>query len=219
MPLVPIRILVVDDHTLVRAGIKALLEDLPNVCVVGEAGCGVEAIRQVLALKPDLVLMDIAMPELNGIEASRRIKEVAPDTRIILVSMHLSEEYVVQALSAGASGYLLKDSAARELELAVDAVFRGNTYLSPPVSRQVVDGYVKRVSEPAPRPDPLTPRQRQILKLIALGNSTKEIAFKLNLSAKTVETHRAQLMERLDIHEIAGLVKYALRVGLIDAHE
>lgn len=212
----PLRIVLADDHTLVRAGIRALLEAMPDVEVVGEAQDGLEAVARVLELAPDVLLVDIAMSGINGLEAAARVAKQSPLVKVIILSMHANEEYVVQALRSGVSGYLLKDSAAAELELALAAVSRGDVYLSPVISRSVIDGYVGRVGwgEPKP-PDPLTPRQREILQLVAEGQSTKEIAFALELSVKTVETHRAQIMERLGIRDVAGLVKYAMRTGLI----
>ncbi len=218
----PIRILLADDHALVRAGIRALLQNLPDVEVVAEAGDGREALRLVEQYKPDLVLMDIAMPGLNGLEAAARLKTDFPGVRLIILSMHTNEEYVWQALHSGASGYLLKDANLSELEIAVRAVMRGETHLSPAVSRRVVEGYIQRVGgqpgeggeEPGGQVR-LTPRQREILQLIAEGNTTQAIAQTLSISVKTVETHRAQLMERLNIHDVAGLVRYAIRIGLI----
>jgi len=213
----PMRILLADDHILVRAGIRALLEGLEGVTVVAEAGNGNEVLELARTHRPDVVLLDISMPGLGGLEASAQLKQEFPGVRVVMLSMHANEEYVLQALRAGAAGYMLKDSATAELEIALKAVMQGETYLSPPISKQVVEGYVQRVGAEQPAPDNLTPRQRQVLQLIAEGHSTKEIAFRLELSVKTVETHRAQLMERLQIHDIAGLVRYAIRSGLISA--
>jgi len=210
-----IRILLADDHTLVRAGIRSLLEQLPGVEVVAEAEDGYEALSKTGDFHPDVVLIDIAMPRLNGLEATKRLKKEYPDVRVLIVSMHINEEYVVQALSSGASGYLLKDAAKAELEIAVKAVARNHTYLSPAVSKKVIEDYTQRVGGADRLVDRLTPRQREILQLIAEGNTTKEIADLLCVSVKTVESHRSQLMDRLDIHDIAGLVRYALRMGLI----
>jgi DNA-binding NarL/FixJ family response regulator len=210
-----IRVLLADDHTLVRAGIRSLLQGLAGYEVVAEVGDGATALESARATKPDIVLMDISMKGMSGLEATARLKQEMPDVRVLILSMHASEEYVLQALQAGASGYLLKDAATLELELALAALARGEIYLSPPVSRQVVDSYVQRVAaEPA-----LTPRQQEILRLVAGGHSTKEIAFRLALSVKTVETHRSQLMDRLGIHDVAGLVRYAIRTGLISAEK
>ena len=210
----PLRVLLVDDHALVRAGMRSLLQDLPDVEVVAEAGHGAEALAIAERERPDVVLMDIAMKGMNGLEAAARLRERLPGVKVIILSMHTSEEYVLLALRAGAAAYLIKDSATSELELALKCVMRGETYLSPAISRQVVDGYVQRVGASA-GPEPLTPRQREVLKRIAEGRSTKEIAFELSLSVKTVETHRAQIMERLGIRDVAGLVRYAMRAGLV----
>jgi DNA-binding NarL/FixJ family response regulator len=209
-----LRILLVDDHALVRAGMRSLLRDLPEVEVVAEAADGAEALAAAERERPDVVLMDIAMKGMNGLEAAARMRERLPGVKVVILSMHTSEEYVLLALRAGAAAYLIKDSATSELELALKCVMRGETYLSPAISRQVVDGYVQRVGAGA-GPDPLTPRQRDVLKRMAEGRSTKEIAYDLNLSVKTVETHRAQIMERLGIRDVAGLVRYAMRTGLI----
>jgi DNA-binding NarL/FixJ family response regulator len=215
------KILLADDHTLVRAGIKSLLAGIPGFEVIAEADNGRDALKLVDEHRPDLVLLDIAMPELNGLEAASRIHRDHPEISVIILSMHSNEEYVLQALRAGASGYLLKDSAPTELELALRSVSRGETYLSPSISKHVVDDYLRRVSSKntdlpkEPGVQDLTPRQREILQLIAEGNSTKEIAQKLIVSVKTIESHRIQLMERLGIRDIAGLVRYAIRMGII----
>ena len=209
-----LRVLLVDDHALVRAGMRSLLQDIADVEVVAEARDGAEALAAAERERPDVVLMDIAMKGMNGLEAAARLRERQPQAKVIILSMHTSEEYVLLALRAGAAAYLIKDSATSELELALKCVMRGDTYLSPAISRQVVDGYVQRVGAGA-GPDPLTPRQREVLKRIAEGRSTKEIAFDLSLSVKTVETHRAQIMERLGIRDVAGLVRYAMRAGLV----
>jgi DNA-binding NarL/FixJ family response regulator len=211
----PIRVVLADDHALVRAGFRALLQSLPDMEVVAEAGDGREALRLITLHQPDVVLMDIGMPGLNGLEAAARVVEESPQTRIIILSMHATEEYVLRALRTGAVGYLLKDAGTTELELAVRAVMRGEMYLSPAVSKHVIAEYVQRVSSEPNSFEQLTPRHREILQLIAEGQTTKEIAQILNLSVKTVETYRTQLMERLDIHDIAGLVRYAIRMGLI----
>jgi len=209
-----LRILLVDDHALVRAGMRSLLREIDGVEVVAEASDGAEALAAAERERPDVVLMDIAMKGMNGLEAAARLRERQPAAKVVILSMHTSEEYVLLALRAGAAAYLIKDSATSELELALKCVMRGETYLSPAISRQVVDGYVQRVGVGA-GPDPLTPRQRDVLKRIAEGRSTKEIAFDLNLSVKTVETHRAQIMDRLGIRDVAGLVRYAMRTGLV----
>ena len=221
-----IRIVLADDHTLVRAGIRALLQNLAGVEVVAEADDGREALRLIEAHRPDVVLMDIAMPGLNGLEAATRVAKEFPEVRVIILSMYANEEYVLQALRAGAAGYLLKGARTPELELALNAVVQGETYLSPAASRHVVDDYIRRAGgegdrdSAAPRADErLTPRQREILQLIAEGHTTKEIARQLDISAKTVEMHRAQLMARLDIHDVASLVRYAIRIGLVAPDE
>jgi DNA-binding NarL/FixJ family response regulator len=198
-----------------RAGIRSLLEKIPGVEVVGEAADGREAVALVKSTSPNMVLMDIAMAGLNGLEATARIRKEFPRVRVIILSMHANEEYVLQTLRAGAAGYLLKDSATAELELAIHAVARGDTYLSPAISKRVIDDYLGRTSGQKSFAEQLTPRQREILQLIAEGKSTKEIAYLLNLSIKTVETHRTQLMDRLDIHDVPGLVRYAMRIGLV----
>ena len=218
-----LRILLADDHTLVRGGIRALLNALPGVLVIAEASDGREAFRLVENVHPDIVLMDIAMSGMNGLEATTRITKEFPEVKVIILSVHKNEEYVLQALRSGASGYLLKDAGIAELEIAIKAVARGETYLSPPVSKQIISDYVRRVdieleSEGAgkePSLERLTPRQREILQLIAEGNTTHDISKTLNISVKTVETHRMQLMERLDIHDIAGLVRFAIKSGLV----
>jgi len=218
----PIRVLIADDHTLVRAGMRALLEQVPDVEVVAEAGDGREALHLMATLQPDVVLMDITMPGLNGLEATVRVAKVCPEVRVIILSMHAAEEYVVQALHAGARGYLLKNAATAELALAVKAVVRGETYLSPPISKVVIAQYLQRTrgeqdrSRAASTPfEQLTSRQREILQLIAEGHTTKDIAQRLGLSVSTVETHRTEMMQRLDIHDVAGLVRYAIRTGLV----
>ena len=211
----PIRALLADDHTLVRAGIRGLLRGLPGVEVVGEAEDGPEALRLAESLRPDVVLLDIGMPGLNGLEVAGRLAALDPSIRVLILSMHTSEEYVLRALRAGCAGYLLKRSAVSELEVAVRAVARGETYLSPAVSKQVVDDYVGRTGGATDPIDALTPRQREILQLVAEGNTSKEIAERLGLSFKTVEAHRAQIMERLGVRDLAGLVRFAVRVGLV----
>jgi DNA-binding NarL/FixJ family response regulator len=211
----PIRVLLADDHTLVRAGIRGLLEGLPGVEVVGEAGDGPEAMSKADELRPDIVLLDVGMPGLNGLEVAGRIAALDAGIRVVILSMHTSEEYVLRALRAGCAGYLVKGSAVSELEIAVRAVVRGETYLSPVVSKRVVDDYVNRTGGAADPLDALTPRQREILQLVAEGNTSKDIARLLGLAFKTVETHRGQIMERLGVHDVAGLVRFAVRVGLV----
>ncbi|MCI0627056.1 MAG: response regulator transcription factor [Acidobacteria bacterium] len=218
----PIRLLLADDHNLVRAGIRSLLAGIKDVQVVAEARTGREALQLIKAHQPDVVLMDIAMMELNGLEATAHVVREFAGVRVIILSMHSTEEYVLQALRAGAMGYLLKDAATSELELAVKSVARGETYLSPSVSKHVINEYARRVNGKTgkdetqlSRYEHLTPRQREVLQLIAEGHTTKEISQKLEVSVKTVDTHRSQLMKRMAIHDVAGLVRYAIRVGLV----
>ena len=215
----PKRILLADDHTLVRAGIRALVEKLPGVKVVGEAKDGREAILIARELEPDLVLMDIAMPGLNGLEATARISKELPKVRVIILSMYANEEYVREAIEAGASGYLVKRSAAVELEQAITAVAAGEKYFSPLISAEDIKDRGGRLSADRAWIERLTPRQREILQLIAERHTTKEIAAILNISVKTVETHRAQLMQRLTIHDVPGLVRFAIRAGLVSLEE
>jgi DNA-binding NarL/FixJ family response regulator len=209
------RVVIADDHSLFRAGLRALLSGFEGVEVVGEARDGREALALLKELNPDVLMTDIAMPGLNGLEAAGRVAQDFPDIRVLILSMHATEEYVLQALRAGAAGYLLKEADPSELELALRAVARGETYLTPSVSKHVISDYLKRLGDQGTPADLLTPRQREILQLIAEGHSTKEIAATLHLGVKTVETHRAQLMERLDIRDVAGLVRYAIRIGLV----
>lgn len=207
-----IRVLIADDHALVRAGIASLLRALVDVEVVGAAGDGAEAIALAGRLLPDVVVLDISMAVMDGLEAAPLIVAACPHAKLVMLSMHRDHAFVEQALSAGACAYLLKDSAEAELELAVRSVVRGDTYLSPAVSRRVVEGYINRgagTDEP-----PLTPRQREVLKLLAEGKASKEIAHELGLSAKTVDSHRAQIQERLGIRDLAGLIRYAMRTGI-----
>jgi DNA-binding NarL/FixJ family response regulator len=208
-----IRVLVADDHVLVRAGFRSLIQSLDGVEVVAETGDGREALALIRQHRPHVALLDIAMPGLNGIEVTSQVAG-EPSTKVIILSMHATDEYVRRALSAGASGYLLKDAGVSELEVAIRAVTRGGTYLSPAVSKRVVEGYV-HPTPGASELERLTPRQREILQLVAEGCSTKEIAQKLKIGVRTVEAHRAELMERVDIHDIAGLVRYAIRMGLV----
>ncbi|MBW4670196.1 MAG: response regulator transcription factor [Cyanomargarita calcarea GSE-NOS-MK-12-04C] len=210
-----IRVLLVDNHTLVRAGLRALLQNIEGIEVVAEAGDGREALRLIADRHPDVVLMDVAMPEMNGLEAAAHVVKEFPDVRVIILSMYANEEYVLQALRLGALGYLLKDAGINELELAIRASCQGETYLSPGVSKHIIGDYLRRVGDESSSLSQLTSRQREILQLIAEGRTTKEIALLLFISVKTVETHRMQLMKRLDIYDVAGLVRYAIRMGLV----
>jgi DNA-binding NarL/FixJ family response regulator len=213
-----VRILLADDHTLIRSGLKSLLHTIDAVEVVAEASNGLEAIDLAKAHCPDVVMMDITMSELNGLQAAARLAQEQPKTRVIILSMHESEEYVSQALRAGVAGYMLKDADPLELELGLQAVMRGETYLSPRISSKLVRSYVEGATSLSANETALqllSPRQREILKAIAQGKATKQIAFDLGVSVKTVETHRSQIMDRLDVRDIAGLVRFAVRVGLI----
>lgn len=211
----PIRIVLADDHTLFRAGIRALLANIAEGAVIDEAGDGHEALRMIAQHRPDVAVLDIGMAGLNGLEVAKQVSVEYPDVRVIILSMHAHEAYVLQALRAGAAGYLLKDADTVELELALKAVMRGEIYLSPAVSRQVVTGYIQHAGVTADEVERLSLRQRETLQLIAEGQTTQEIAYRLGISVKTVEKHRAQLMERLGIHDVAGLVRYAIRAGLV----
>jgi DNA-binding NarL/FixJ family response regulator len=249
----PLRVILVDDHNLVRAGFRSLLENIPDVEIVAEADNGYRALELIRTHKPDMVLMDIALPDINGLDVTAQVTQEYPSIKVVLLSMYDNEEYVLRALEIGAAGYLLKDADANEFELAIHAIANGKAYLSPAISSRVIESYQARVSAPkqpitplkdashqdalyrdalyrdashqdashqdAPHPDDchLTARQREVLRLIAEGFTTKEIAQQLNLSAKTVDAHRTQLMRELNIHEIAGLVRYAIRIGLISA--
>ena len=210
-----LKILLVEDHALVRAGMKALMQKIEGIEVVADMGDGLEAVKYARTATPDLVLMDIAMPGLNGLDATARIVKESPTTRVILLSMHANEEYLRQALQVGASGYLLKGAELAELEWALKTVARGERYLTPAVAKYAVEAYREKSEGPAGPLAKLSMRQREILQLVAEGQTTKDIAHRLNLSVKTVETHRSQLMERLDIHDVPGLVRFAMRVGLI----
>lgn len=211
----PIRVLIADDHALVRAGIRALVEKIKDVVVVGEAGKGSEALELVAELKPDLILLDLTMPEGGGFEVLAHVKKQFPEIRVIVLTVHEAGEYAIRAFKEGAAGFLPKSAASTELEQAIQTVINGEVYISPEMSRktmlEVGKGTTKRELL-----DTLSPRQREVLRLIALGRTTKQIAQELGISVKTVETHRAQLMERLGIRDVAGLVRYAIIVGLID---
>jgi DNA-binding NarL/FixJ family response regulator len=214
-----IRILLADDHELVRNGIRALLEKLSGVEVTGEASNGEDAIRLVEKSEPHIVLTDIAMPRLNGLEVTRHLAKAFPNVRVVILSMYSDEEHLYMALRAGAAGYLVKGAAREELELAIRAVARGDAYISPALSKHLImncdqagDGGLAPLKR-------LSSRQTEVLRLIAKGKTTKQIALDLNISVKTVESHRTQLMDRLEIHDIPGLVRFAIKVGLVELRE
>ncbi len=215
-----VSIVIVDDHQIVRDGLRSVMEKEPDLTVVAEADNGRQGVEVCRRISPDVVVMDITMPDLNGIEATRRIKSESPDTKIIALSMHSDKRYVRRMIEAGATGYLLKESAIDEVVRAVKAVAAGGSYLSPEVADIVLEGYRKR---PSGRPEStgpeLTDREREVLQLLAEGKTSKEIAGALNVSPKTVETHRRQIMDKLDIHNVAGLTKYAIREGLTSVDE
>jgi DNA-binding NarL/FixJ family response regulator len=208
-----IRVLLADDHRMVRRGFRLILESEPDIEVVAEADNGREAIAQTIACQPDVVVMDVAMPELGGIEATRRIRESASPASIVALSIHRDGVYVREIVRAGAAGYILKESADTELLTAVRAVAEGKSYLSPEVAGHVVQEYRKHVTDPI---DLLSPREREILQLIAEGKTNKEIAAHLNLSVHTTDGHRTRIMEKLELHSIGGLVRFAIRHGLVE---
>ncbi|MDB5082438.1 MAG: DNA-binding response regulator [Chloroflexi bacterium] len=215
-----ITVLLADDHTILRQGIRTLLETQPDMEVVGEATNGREAVEQARRLRPLVILMDISMPHLNGLEATRLIKKELPECQVVVLTMHENEEYLVNILQAGATGYVLKQAADRELIEAVRIASRGDTYLYPRIARLLVTDYLRRVESGVPDErdaayDTLTQREREILKLVAEGHTNKEIAELLVLSVKTVENHRYSLMNKLNAHDRGELIKYAIRVGLI----
>jgi two-component system response regulator NreC len=212
-----LRILLGDDHTLVRQGLRKILEERADWEVVAETSDGREAVRQGLALQPDVAILDIGMPLMNGIEATRQIVRRSPTVRVLILSMHSNEAYIIQALKAGAKGYLLKDSADVDLVRAVASVAAGKSFFSPAVSKVMLDDYVRHLSEKgvADRYDSLSEREREIFQLIAEGHSNKEIADILSVSPATVETHRAHILQKLDVHNTAELVLYAVRRGVV----
>ena len=215
-----IHTLLVDDHTMVRAGIRALLRDIEGLEIVAETDNGRDAVALAKQFAPQLVIMDISMKALNGIEATAQIRALSPGSRVLILSMHTTQDFVRRALKAGASGYLVKDSAPLELRMAIEAVLRDETYLSSRISKGLVSGLLEGGAEGDSTFESLSPRQREVLQLIAEGLSTKEIAYTLQVSGKTVETHRAALMERLGIRDVAGLVIFAVRHRLVsvDSH-
>jgi DNA-binding NarL/FixJ family response regulator len=207
------RVLLVEDHQIVRQGLRGLLEKAGHE-VVGEASDGHEGLRLARTLAPDIAVLDLSMPRLNGLDAAREIRRVAPQVKTILLTMYTDKGYVLQAMKAGAKGYVLKTEAAEDLIRAIREISRGEVYLSPSVAASVVEAYLDESDIPA---DPLTPRERQILQLIAEGNTTREIAQQLSISFKTAESHRNHIMKKLDLHDVAGLVRYAIQRGLVHA--
>jgi DNA-binding NarL/FixJ family response regulator len=210
------RIVLADDHSLVRQGLRALLSCVPDFEVVGEAANGREALALIRTLEPDVAVMDIAMPQLNGLDATAQALHARPGLKVVIVSMHATEAHVLEALRAGAAGYVLKDAEVGELERAIRNVLAGKRYLAPSISQCVIDHLLRAERVGNPMPEPLSPRHREVLQLIAEGRSTREISEVLHLSVKTVETHRSQLMQRLQIFDVAGLTRHALRLGLVD---
>jgi two-component system, NarL family, response regulator NreC len=212
-----LRILLADDHTVVRQGLRKVLEERPDWVVVAEAGNGRDAVKHAEELKPDVAILDIAMPLLNGIEATRQIVKRSPTTRVLVLTMHSDEAYVNQILKAGATGYLLKDSADVDLIQAVGAVSKGKSFFSPGVARLMLDDYVRQLADKGvtDRYETLSEREREIFQLVAEGKANKEIAHILSISPSTVETHRARIMEKLDLHSAAEIVLYAVRRGVI----
>lgn len=210
----PIRLIIADDHIVVREGLVALLEDEPDLKVVGQAGTGREAVALVRQHWPDIALLDIAMPDMNGLEATRQIAAEMPEVKILILTMHEEEAFFFEALRAGAAGYVLKGAGSEELLSAIRAVHEGGIYLSPQLAGELVRDYLERHARP-PVDDPLTPREREILSLIAQGLTNRDIAERLTLSINTVKTHRLHIYRKLDLHDRAGLIDYALRRGLL----
>jgi DNA-binding NarL/FixJ family response regulator len=211
------RVVIAEDHTILREGLRALLSAESDLEVVGEAEDGRQAIRRVEELGPDLILTDLSMPKMNGVEAIREIKKRAPETKVLALTVHKAEEFILEVLQAGADGYILKDASSKELMMAIKSVLGGKRYLSPSVSQMVIEGYLegrKSIASSSPW-DTLTKREREILKLIAEGHKNKEIADYLYISVKTVEKHRANLMKKLDLHSAAALTAYAMERGLV----
>ncbi|HEY3739034.1 MAG TPA: response regulator transcription factor [Bryobacteraceae bacterium] len=213
----PIRVVLADDHTLIRAGLRMVVEAQSDLKVIGEAADGREAVALAEKMKPDVAVMDIGMPSLNGIEACRQIRELLPDTQIVMLSMHSDEGYVLRALKAGAKAYLLKDSAEADLALAIRAAAAGKSFFSPAVGKVLLEDYMRKLQRTGGEDsyDLLSPREREILQLVAEGNSSKDIADLLQLSVYTVETHRARVMQKLNLHSVPELILYAVRKGII----
>jgi DNA-binding NarL/FixJ family response regulator len=216
MAMKKIRVLIAEDHTIVRQGLCALLRSEPDIEVAGEASDGLEAVELAAKLKPDVILMDIGMRNLNGLDATRKIKKILPHVRVLVLTMYDNEEWIFQILKAGATGYLIKDSAMTDLISAIRAIHRGDSYLSPSISRKVIDEYIRRAEggERRSAADLLSSREREILQLIAEGHSIPKVASMLCISKKTVEAHKNHIMEKLNIHDKVGLIKYAIRMGL-----
>lgn len=210
-----VRLVIADDHALIRQGLRALVEKIDWVTVVADVGDGRQAVDMAKAERPDIVLMDIAMPGLNGLEALIKLRRESPDTKVIMLSMYAAQEYFEQAMDAGASGYLLKDADRTELELALKTVYRGGSYLTPEVAKYAITAYHNRPERERGLLSRLTPRQREILQLVAEGMTTKDIAQRLDLSPRTVEQHRADIMDRLDVRDLPGLVRIAIQAGLV----
>jgi DNA-binding NarL/FixJ family response regulator len=213
----PIRILLADDHTVMRRGLRVLLERQPGFAVVGEAADGAEAVELAAKEKPDVAVLDIGMPTLNGIEAARRIVEKNPSTAVVILSMHSDESYVLRTLKAGARGYLLKDAPESDLINAIHAVHQGKAFFSPAISKMLVEDYMRQMQQRGIEDsyELLTPREREILQLLGEGKSNKEIATKLDLSLYTVETHRSNMLDKLNLHSTAELILYAVRKGIV----
>jgi two-component system response regulator NreC len=217
----PYRIVIAEDHTILREGLRALLSSKPDFEVVGEAEDGRDAIRCVVSEKPDVMLLDLSMPRMSGLEAIKEIKRQSPETKIVVLTVHKTEEYILATLEAGADGYVLKDATHSELVLAIMNTLQGKRYLSPGISEKVIGGYLegKKALKTQSAWDTLTQREREILKLIAEGNKNKEIADYLYISLKTVEKHRTNLMKKLDLHNVASLTAFAIEKGLIERQD
>jgi DNA-binding NarL/FixJ family response regulator len=212
-----VRILLADDHAMLRDGVRMVLEAHPGFEVVGTADDGAEAVALAHSLQPDIAVLDVAMPELNGLDATREIRACCPETEIVILSMHEGEDYLREALRAGAAGYVLKRAAAKELVGAIQAVQRGESYLDPALTRTLISDYVRKVDRADLPADALTERELEVLKLVAEGFTNRQIAARLDISIKTVQSHRANLMDKLDLHDRTELVRYAIRRGLITA--